>query len=1825
MITILSTRFLIDATSLKQLLYLRAIQHFGNSQSLVALPINNYSLNNKDFFLPDSEFGKLKIKNKTSGDFKLKAIQLYQNIANFELFSDDQKMRFHFKRLEYIRSNSDIYEKDLLYVDALKKIIDNENNGDSKQLAYIKLAEHYFQLAEVNGRNKLDNNVDAYKEVYRWIEKGKQAFPNGIYNDIVDRQKLKLNQKYLTVQTEQVVIPNKDFLANIKYRNSSKAFFKLISLSSDQLKEYNLIRRKNDKLDYLLSQSIFRNWMVELPQADDFNYHNIEIPIDGLNFGSYFLISSTNSDFKFDELNIDLVNQFHVSNLSYVHQNREGVFEGYVLNRQKGEPVQNANIDVFISKYMPNKRQSEWQKVETLKSDANGFFSLTNGQSNFSIKVSNGEDVLDLRNSHYNYRKGNERFYNTVNLFTDRAIYRPGQIVYFKGIVLNQSSTSRIPKIVADQKVTIKLKDANWQDVSDLTLTSNEYGTFNGKFVTPSSGLLGRFTISVEVDNGNGQKQISVEEYKRPKFYIDFEKLSDTKTLGDTIEISGSAIAFSGVKMSNADVKYYVLKKQNYYPYFYKRVGFDSQRTEEIISRGVVRTDSVGSFKINFDTKKSFKPDQSYIYEIRVDVTDITGMSTNESKQIVVSQVPFNFKSNLTTNVFESDLDDINSEVTNNEGELISAKIKVSITSLESPQTAKKVKYWNKPDVAFLNPKEFESRFPNESNGINEDPSKWKELKSIRTETIETLESSSISLKKLKRGSYKVQFDVTDTNGNSKIFNEFLNITSKKEIAIPTDYIWHSKLKPKYQPGEKLKINFNFPFEEFNVYYRINQGDKVVLTDNLSKRNRSIEYTIQESDRGNLNLEIMYIMHNRIYSKRLNINVPWDNKKLKINIESFRDKLEPGSEESWTIKLEDYKGNNVSSEVLAAMYDSSLDQLISHNWKTTIFPNYFTQMKYNGVAFSASSGMIYKKYNNSSYQTYLSGFSPYLNWFNFSLPYSRNGRGAREEGRIMKRSSAPMAQQSMEMNDAGDQVNDIESLGENETIERDLISSENSNDSSIEKSIHNPIKIRENLNETVFFYPKLMTSSDGEANLTFKMNEALTKWKLLIFAHTKDLEYSYNEFTVETAKDLLIEPNLPRFLRQGDNITLNAKVSNLSEKPLDVKSEINLLGHSNKLDITNQMLTNGNSIQSLLLQPAESKIVSWSVKVSKDFIDLLDVKMTVYSESISDGELNQLPVLSNRMLVTESMVMHIDALENEVFKFEAMHKMDHSKTLENFKYTLEFYTNPSWLVLKSLPAMMDRESIVTTNIFDSYYATSIGSDLVRKDNRIKEMIKSWVANDETGNLSKNTDLKISDLDETPWVTEANSEYENIRMLSTFLDDNMIIQDLHNLTNKIKGRQLSNGGFSWTPGGKDNWYITQYILEGLSRLNALGVDISTFDASMLNEAVFYIDQEMLQLHKRRGQNNKILDAIVVHFLFVRPQFDNVPISRHLRKVMDHYQNLILENWTKRGSYEQGLMAYGLHLDNKDELALDIVKSLKERLIKDEKLGYYWNDQAGYYWYNANVEKQAFMIDLFKKFNEDQTIIDGLKLWLLKNKQTNSWKTNKATASAVFAFMNDSKNWIENNEEIKIDFPIYNSEVSIDRSESNSLLLKQVFQGDDIDASLSDVQIENSNNHVAWGASYWQYFEDLDKIEAFSDTPLKIDKKLFKVVQSDNGDKMISLKDEVVLKPGDKLRVRINLSVDRPMEFVQMKDLRGSGLEPLNVLSQYKWQDGLGYYESTKDLATYFYFDYLPKGNFVFEYDMYVVHEGVFSNGNCSIQSMYAPEFGSHSQGETLRVE
>ena len=786
------------------------------------------------------------------------------------------------------------------------------------------------------------------------------------------------------------------------------------------------------------------------------------------------------------------------------------------------------------------------------------------------------------------------------------------------------------------------------------------------------------------------------------------------------------------------------------------------------------------------------------------------------------------------------------------------------------------------------------------------------------------------------------------------------------------------------------------------------------------------------------------------------------------------------------------------------------------------------------------------------------------------------------------------------------------------------------------------VKARTNLQETAFFFPQLATDKDGNVSFNFTTPEALTRWNLNVFAHDKQGNHAQNTLQTVTQKDLMVLPNVPRFLRQGDQIQISTKIANLSTKDLTGTAVLQLFDALTGKAIDSELANTLNQ-QSFSAKAKGNTQVTWTLSIP-DNVSAVQYKILAKSGDFSDGEQNALPVLTNRMLVTETLPMWIKSNQTKTFTLEKL-KTNTSATLKHHKLTLEMTSNPAWYAIQALPYLMEYPYECNEQTFSRFYANALASHIVNSNPRVKEVFNQWKNTDALlSNLEKNEELKSILIQETPWLRDAQSETEQKKRIALLFDLNKMNSELTRAKKKLKNNQMSNGGWSWFGDYRVNRYITQHIITGFGHLKKLNV-VSDKDediTDMVKNALDYLDEafekEYNDLTKYTNTVDYTKDHLSytqLHYLYMRSFFPEHKLSKKQQEIHKYYLSQIRNYWLQRPLYAKGMMALIMKRNNDTTTAKAILKSVSENSITSDELGMYWKENTNsYYWYQASIETQALMIEAFAEAGtilqtEAKNIetIDNLKIWLLKNKQTNQWKTTKATTDAVYALLLQGNDWLSVTEMVDVVLggekitPATLEDVKV---EAGTGYYKTSWSGTEITPKMAEVKLTKKGNGIAWGSLYWQYFEDLDNITS-AETPLKLKKQLYLKTNTDTGELITAITNETKLKVGDLVRVRIELRSDRAMEFVHMKDMRAAGLEPVNVLSQYKYQDGLGYYEATKDASTNFFFDYLPKGIFVFEYDLRVNNAGNMSNGITTIQSMYAPEFSSHSEGVRLEVE
>jgi uncharacterized protein YfaS (alpha-2-macroglobulin family) len=778
------------------------------------------------------------------------------------------------------------------------------------------------------------------------------------------------------------------------------------------------------------------------------------------------------------------------------------------------------------------------------------------------------------------------------------------------------------------------------------------------------------------------------------------------------------------------------------------------------------------------------------------------------------------------------------------------------------------------------------------------------------------------------------------------------------------------------------------------------------------------------------------------------------------------------------------------------------------------------------------------------------------------------------------------------------------------------------------------VKIRTNLNETAFFFPTLMTDEEGNVKIQFTTPEALTKWKFQLLAHTQNLEYGLFKSEIQTQKDLMVVPNAPRFLREGDQLTFSSKLSNLSDKNLTGEVELQWFDAFTMKPI-DAAFGNTNARKTFEVKAGENTNIDWQVQIPYTHQAVV-YRVVAKSGNFSDGEENTLPILTNRMLVTETLPISVRENQSKTFVLEKL-KNNNSATLQNFNLTLELTTNPLWTVIGALPYLREYPYECSEQLFSRLYGNAISTAVLNQSPKIKKVFDDWNQKGlQISNLEKNQELKALLLEETPWLRGAQSETEQMQRIALFFDLNTMRQELHQAKEKLLKRQQSNGAFAWFEGGREDVYITNHIIGGFGKLqkmlgtnsvNLLGDDIQ----SLVTKAIAYSDASMLSEWNRiKKKDRPTMYYSMLHYFYVRSFWkENNPMPASYRSIQNEVFNEMLLEESKSGLSYRAMLALTLNRFGRTKEASKIVHAINERSVESDEMGKYWKDNvSGWYWYQAPIETQTMLIEAYDEIIKDEKSVEAMKVWLIKNKQNNRWSSTKATTEAVYALFSLGKSWINAEEGITVkagNETVYPPKNANEPSEINaSGYFKKSWKGADIQPSLATIDVEKKSPGVMYGGVFWQYFEQLGKITP-AQTNLKIKKELYLKTYTDKGVQLQPISESTPIKVGDLVTVRCVLQTDRTLSYIHLKDMRASGFEPVNVFSSYKWKDGLGYYESTRDASTNFFISYMQPGVYVFEYDVKANNAGTFSNGITTIQNMYAPEFSAHTQGIKVQIQ
>ena len=1449
---------------------------------------------------------------------------------------------------------------------------------------------------------------------------------------------------------------------------------------------------------------------------------------------------------------------YFVSNLRVLSQELPDQQIRYVVvNATTSHPVKGAQLRMTTG----------WGKnmrTTTVTTDSNGEYLLRYKDNEpDELWVSTATDkackTMDGNGYFQYYDRHNE--VHKAEIYTDRQIYRPGQTVHVAAIAyLTEKGFEH--QVEAGKDMHLIVRDANHQTIVDRHLTTDEYGTCTADFTLPTGALNGTFSINV---NG-GYRSIRVEEYKRPTFEVEFPKVNQHYEEGDTVVVQATARSYAGVPVQSARVKYKVVRRRAFWWINYSRywnlgaIGSGSAN-EELVS-GEAVTDADGHFSVEIPMvipKTQYA--MFYNFVVTADVTDVAGETHQGQMSLPLGNRKTAFSTTLPEKVLAEKVPQVMFNLRNAAGIDIASKLRYRI-----------------------------------------DGGKWQEA--------ETNVQCSIFDIQCKSGQHTLEA-VCEGDTLKQDFTIF-SLDDKCPATKTDDWFYVSDDRFP-SDGSAVTVQVGSSDKDVHIVYNVLAGDKVLETGFADRSNELInrKFTYREEYGNGLLLCFAWVKNGKTYTHSTTINRPLPDKKLRLSWQTFRNRLTPGQEEEWTLTIMTPDGKPANAQLMATLYDKSLDQLAAHDWSLTPYlwlPTPSSEWMYHtwggifadGYRHLGTLNVNDLKFSHINHDIYPSQYRIFI----------RGRRGGRVN--VLFKSNAMAHVEAME--EAVDEAPVMAEVavtaygrGQDKAMLTGAVDSRERAVADEEEKAEEPqsegtaeVQVRENLNETAFFYPQLTTDSMGLVSMKFTLPECLTTWRFLSVAHTKDLMYGTLADEAVAKKDVMIQPNMPRFVRKGDKATISARIFNTGEKAVNGTARLQLIDPATEHVVA-------QSSMPVNIKAGSTVSITFPCQPKDDWHDLLIAKVTVSGRDFSDGEQHYLPILPDRERVTVTVPFTQNEPGTKTINLTSL-----IPAAANPQLTVEYTNNPAWLMVQALPtigAPCDDNAISQAA---SLYANSIGRYILVQNPNAKHVFEAWKREqgNETSlmsNLQKDTELKDLLLNETPWVMDANDEQEQKQRLADFFDENLMKQRLQSAIDKLKKLQLSDGSWSWWKGMNGSTYMTVEISEMLVRLNQITGQNSETD-EMLSKAFKFIGNEMVKMvqemkrEEKKGHRQSFPSFKALQWLYICTISER-PLPIQVVEANNYLKALLKKETRNQTIYEKALSAIVLH-------SKTYIRSLKEYTVYKEEMGrYYDTPRASYSWRNYRIPTQVVAIEALQRLTpDDRQTISEMQRWLLQEKRTQAWDTPINSVDAIYAFLNNQSNQSTLNNlstptssltVLKIDDKI------LDTSEATAALgyVKTTMDG----GNAKTFTAEKTSAGTSWGAVYAQFMQSTSDIK---DQKSGISVKR-EILSSQNGQ----------LTVGSRVTVRLTIEADRDYDFVQVVDKRAACMEPVTPLSGYHW----GYYISPKDYTTNYYFDMLPKGKHIIETEYYIDRAGQYETGTCTAECAYSPEFRGLTKSQTITVE
>lgn len=1783
----------------------------------------------------------------------LKAIRLYQDLLRFHGSDADPSARLDvdLARLTWGANVATGEDKNTRYQAALQRLAQSEGDHELAATALHRLAE---------ALRKDGNLVEARRVALR----GQQSHPQSTGGKLCANLVAEIESRSANIVTERLWSRPWPGI-RVRYRNVTNVWLRLVPWNWDEFLERR--RHRPEALDdkeraAVLAKKPAYEWSSALPATTNYQTAVFEVsPPDDVQPGFYFLVASHTPDFTEGDNQLSMTDLW-VSDLTFVVRSRDSRVEGFVLEAASGEPIQGAKVEGW---YLDQSRNRV--RIGPVQTDTNGLFVLkTTLKRSLLLKVTaRGQTVASSPEYAAEWNQQKEQPFERTVFFTDRALYRPGQTIQYKGICLRVNREQDNYQTLQDVEVVVVLFDPNGKEVERQSHRANAYGSFSGSFTAPAGRVTGQMRIEV-AGGPPGMTLVSVEEYKRPKFQVAIDAPKVAARLNDTVRITGHATSYTGAAVDGAQVKYRVVREVRmpwWWDAFARWPSPWLRSPSQEIAHGSILTGVDGTFTLEFpaspDRRVPEKDDPRFVFAVHADVTDSAGETRSAHRTIWVGYTALDARVMVSDWQTEDRPVELGLRTTTLDDEPQSAEGIVRIHALEAPAKVRR-------------PSMFGS-FADDLVQTNEDGRSdlsrldtWPVGSMVfeRGFTTETNGSTRVHAS-LPAGAYRVVVETQDRFGKrvKAMCSLYVARPQDTRLLIPLPFYLGAP-KWEVEPGEDFVAYWGTGYESGRAFVEIERRGRLLQSywTRTGETQARITQAVSETMRGGFDLRVTFVRENRAYLESKHVTVPWTNKELKLRWEHFTSKLEPNTKETWTVVVEAAAGKagspepaeGVVAEMVAALYDRSLDQFKSFSWPYDFgvfaqdirylqqhFGNEARQLQTFRYGWNVPHQPVSIRYRALP-QDIVSGWpNAEMRFMRDRLPERAGRASAPTSAQMPVPPSAVVSEESVSLANAlrGPAPSaPAEALALAKATGRSAAGSETGQPTASAESTQrlDVIVARRNLAETAFFFPHLVSNTNGQVRITFTVPEALTEWRFLGFAHDSALRAGRLEDSAVTAKELMVQPNPPRFLREGDILEFSVKVLNQSDTRQQGTVRLSLADAWSG-DSADAKLGNTTPDRAFDLPPKQSGSFAWQLRIP-DGLTSLSYKAVASAAKLSDGEEAMLPVLTRRVVVTESLPLPVRGPVTRKFEFKKLAESGRSATLQHQSLTVQMVSNPAWYAVMALPYLIEFPYECSEQVFNRYYANALARFIARSNPKVRRVFDLWKNTPALDSpLEKNRDLKNITLEESPWLRQAQSESQARRNVGIMFDENRLDSELARALDTLSQAQLADGAWSWFPGGRPNDYITLYIATGFGRLRQLGVDPNIQPAlralARLDNWISLIHQDILR-HETANENH--LSPTIALYLYGRSFFlKERPIAPATRPAIDFFLAQAAAHWPDLSERQsQAHLALALNRFGDAATAKAIVRSLKERSVTDGELGRFWRDaELSWWWYRAPTETQALMIEAFAEVTKDTEAVEECKLWLLKQKQTQDWRTTKATADAVYALLLRGRDLLADDRLVEVSLGDLNltpaAQAHTDQGtgvaanvEPGTGFYERRFVGSEVRSEMSRVAVRKDGEGIAWGSVHWQYFEDMAKVAPYAGTPLRLKKSLFTKVSTSGGRVLQPVSGP--LSVGDELVIRIELRTDRDMEYVHLKDQRGSGTEPLNVLSGYRFQDGLAYYESTRDTASHFFIDYLPKGTYVFEYSTRVQHRGEYQSGVALIECLYAPEFNSHSESLLLKV-